>query len=161
MLPFSIMSVQLLFHPALNSTVGEILEKIERVQSRQKKEYGKKVGDGKESVKMLSSKSNIWLFLWTNYFHTKRPLIITHQVNKQSTQGSKYLGRNLKTDVRAIRQEQTTDTGKVLPKQYPLLSLPGTDYRSRRTAVVRQYDVSCVYMFFNLKKGLPQGITVE
>lgn len=45
-----------------------------------------------------------------------------------NSQGSKCLGRNLKMDVRGIKEEKSTGTGKILPKPYPLLPLPESGY---------------------------------
>lgn len=46
MLPFSIMSVKLLFHPALNSKVGEILEKNRKGSKQVEEGIWKKSGRG-------------------------------------------------------------------------------------------------------------------
>lgn len=75
MLPFSITSVQLLFHPVLKPEIGEILEKkikMKGFKTGRRRKRKKKVGEEREdSVKMLTSKSNMWLFNIST--HTKSP----------------------------------------------------------------------------------------
>jgi len=66
----------------------------------------KKVAEGRGRLLGCSVQNLISGFFMDKMFPYKKALLMTnHQVNKHNIQGSKCLGRNLKMDVRGIRQE--------------------------------------------------------